>query len=105
MEFPRLMVRMEDIIFRAEEVLPTICNCFGGTMFNPNRIRYHSSIANHNPGVDIGSGRGSGLLRAILNYGNKTLRRESYQTVQFEAAKEVLDPSLMKLFGYTYEEP
>lgn len=105
-EFPRLIVRMEDILFRAEEVLPQICNCFGGTMstsLGPNQIRYYSNVANQNPGVD--NGKGSGLLRSIINYGNKTLRRDSYQAVQFKAAKEVLDPSLMKLFGYRYEEP
>ena len=105
-EFPRLIVRMEDILFRAEEVVPTICHCFGGTMSNslgPNELRYYSDVANQNPGVD--NVKGSGLLRSIMTYGNKTLRRQSYQAVQFEAAKEVLDPSLMKLFGYSYEEP
>lgn len=97
---------MEDLLFRAEEVLPQICECFGGTMWNalgPNRIQYYSNVANHNPGVD--NGKGSGLLRSIMNYGNKTLRRQSYQAVQLQAAKEVLEPSLMKLFGYSYEEP
>lgn len=103
-EFPRLIVRMEDILFRADEVVPQICHCFGGTMSNSlEQIRYYSNVANQNPGVD--NGKGSGLLRSIINYSNKTLRRESYQTVQLEAAKEVLDPSLMKLFGYKYEVP
>jgi hypothetical protein len=103
--FPRLIVRMEDIIFRAEEVLPKICECYGGTWrhANENELQHHADVANQNVGIDVSVG--SGLLRSIINYGNRTLRRKHYQAIQFEAAREVLDPKLMNLFRYSYEPP
>lgn len=104
-DFPRLIVRMEDLVFRAELVLPKICNCFGGTWTNhyQDTVKYHASVANQNSGIDTSTG--SGLLRSILKYGNRTLRRKHYQSIQFQAAQEVLDPNLMDLLGYSYEPP
>ncbi len=104
--FPRLIVRMEDLVFRADEVLPQICECFGGTWQNHHdktQVRHQPKVANRNAGID--TGLGSGLLRSIIKYGNTTSRREHYQSMQLEAAKDILDPKLMALFGYKYEEP
>jgi hypothetical protein len=102
-EFPRIIVRMEDVIFRGETVLPKICECFGGTYRQPDQVRRSADVANRNSGIDTSSG--SGLLRSVIKYGSKALRRKHYQKIQFEAAKDLLDPHLMELFGYSYEDP
>jgi hypothetical protein len=57
-----------------------------------------------NSGIET-SGRITGLIRAVIKYGNITNRRKGYPPFQLEAAEEVLDPKLMDLFGYCYEEP
>ncbi len=101
--YPRLMVRLEDIIFRADQVVPKICECFGGT-WSRDGVHHRAKAANRNPGIDINSPT-SGLLGSIIKYGNRTLRRKYYQRIQFEAAKEILDPRLMELFGYSFEDP
>lgn len=100
-EFPRLIVRMEDLIFHGDEVLPKVCECFGG-VYN-HEVRRTANVVNRNSGIDTSVG--SGLLRSVIKYGNKALRRKHYQKIQLEAAKEVLDPHLMELFGYSYENP
>ena len=103
-DFPRLIVRMEDLVFRAENVVPKICECFGGKWnhASQNDIDHHSKTANRNSGIDIGLG--SGLLRSVIRYGNRASRREHYQSIQLEAARKVLNPELMALFGYSYED-
>ena len=105
--YPRVMVRLEDIIFRADQVVPTICECFGGTYRkneDTNGVYQRADVANRNPGIDKAS-HTSGLLGSIIKYGNRTLRRRHYRRIQFEAAKEILDPHLMELFGYSFEDP
>jgi hypothetical protein len=100
--FPRLIVRMEDIVFQAETVLPQICQCIGGE-YSPRFVHY-AEVSNTNIGIET-SGPITGLIRAVIKYGNITNRRKGYPPFQLEAAKEVLDPKLMELFGYRYEEP
>lgn len=104
--YPRLMVRLEDIIFRAEEVVPKICECYGGEWMNrkENVVHHNAHVANRNIGIDMSSPT-SGLLGSIIKYGNRTLRRRHYRRIQFVAAKEVLDPQLMEQFGYSFEDP
>lgn len=104
-DFPRLVVRMEDVVFRAEVVLPKVCECFGGRWRHQDRneVRYHTEVANQNTGIDTSAG--SGLLRSIIRYGNRNKRRQHYQVIQFEAARQLLDPKLMAMFGYSYEPP
>lgn len=101
--YPRLVVRLEDVIFRSEEVLPRICECFGGRWSTDSKF-HHAKAANRNAGIDTSSST-SGLLGSIIKYGSPTLRRKHYQRVQFEAAREILDPRLMEMFGYKFEVP
>jgi len=107
--YPRIMIRLEDIIFHADKVVPQIYDCYGGTWVGGSRTRKEGIsllpfVANRNKGIDKNSPT-SGLLGAIIRYGNPTLRRQHYQRMQFEAAKDILDPHLMEMFGYSYEEP
>ena len=101
-DFPFIVVRLEDLTFHGETVIPQICECAGGTL--KGEIKQIAKIANQNHAVDMSSGKMSGLLRSIVKYGNITRRREGYPDFQLEAAKEVLDPKLMNLLRYPYEE-
>lgn len=102
--FPFLLVRMEDLVFHGQTVVPQLCKCAGAT-YHGGDLRHHASVANTNRGVDVSDGIQNGLLRSIIKYGNFTNRRTGYPTFQLEAAKNLLDPRLMRLMSYPYEEP
>jgi hypothetical protein len=42
-DFPRLMIRMEDLVFFPQVVLKTICQCVGGSMRHPLVLRGDTS--------------------------------------------------------------
>jgi hypothetical protein len=96
-EFPRLMVRFEDLLFHAEETISQICDCAGGKM-RP-RFRYVEDSAKGDSGPHAGS---AGFLASLVTYGNSTKRMKDILTdeADYEYAKENLDEKLMKDFGY-----
>lgn len=100
--YPRLMVRLEDLLFHADTVLPQICECMGGRYHQ--EVKHHAEVANRNRGIDTNE-TSQGLLRSIIKYGNIQNRRKGYPSNQLQAAKEILDPKAMELFGYRYETP
>lgn len=100
---PFVVVRMEDLVFHAKTVVPQLCSCVGESVKREGQIQYVSKLQNHNRGID--NSKGAGLLRSVVNYGNITKRRDGYPAFQLEAAREILDPRLMALMGYRYEEP
>ena len=103
-DFPFIVVRLEDLIFHPETVIPKICECGGGTV-NGGTVHQITEIANgYNHAVDTSSGMDSGLLRSIVKYGNISKRRDGYPKFQLKAARDTLDPRLMDLLGYSYEE-
>jgi len=102
--FPLLVVRMEDLVFHAETVVPQLCECAGGTL-KSEEVQHYANVANRNHGIDISGGIDTGLLRSVIKYGNITNRRAGYPTFQLVAARDLLDSRLMDLMGYRYEEP
>jgi len=103
-DFPFIVVRMEDLIFNADAVIPQMCECVGGTL-KGDHVKQYANIANMNHGIDKSGGRKTGLLRSVVNYGNITKRRDGYPKFQLVAAKDTLDSRLMSELGYRYEEP
>ena len=96
-DFPRIMVRFEDLLFHAEETVSQICKCGGGAM--KPRFRYVEDSAKGDFGPHAGS---AGFLASLINYGNRTLRMEGILTDENDAeyARKHLDKHLMDLFGY-----
>lgn len=102
--FPFLLVRMEDLVFHAQTVVPQLCKCAGTDLVN-DKVIHHAEILNANSGIDTTGGMDQGLLRSVIKYGNVTNRRKGYPRFQLEAAKDLLDPRLMDVLAYRYEEP
>jgi hypothetical protein len=98
--FPLLLVRMEDLVFHAERILPKVCEC-AGFQYQGN-FRPINEIQNKNHGIEQNA-TSQGLLRSILTYGNVTNRRAGYPLFQLEAARMVLSDHLMERFNYGYE--
>ena len=102
--YPRLMVRMEDLLFHSDVVIPQICDCAGFEHHSKENIRHQAATSNRNHGVEL-TGFMTGLIRALIKYGNPRNRLNGYAPNQVQAAKTILDPALMQFFGYPVEEP
>jgi hypothetical protein len=89
-------------VFHAEKVVPQLCECAGFEM--KGNFHHKRTVANLNKGIDKNVTHGAGLLQSIIRYGNPKTRRKDYSPCQLWAAKDVLDPRLMDVFGYPYEE-
>jgi hypothetical protein len=100
--YPAVIVRMEDLIFHAETVIPQLCECAGAKF--KGTLMHSAEVRNQNHGIELNA-TANGLLRSVVRYGNITNRRKGYPTNQLEAAHKILDPVLMDLFAYPYEEP
>lgn len=101
--FPRLIVRMEDLIFRGEELVAQVCECAGGESLRGDSFVHVKKTAKG--GTTSHATAHTGLLEAIETYGNASNRRVGWAANQLQAAKDLLDPELMNLFGYHYEDP
>ena len=91
---------MEDLIFHADVVVPQICAC-GGAKY-ATELHHHSNVSNRNHGIEQ-DGFMTGLIRSVIQYGNVTNRRRGYPPFQLQAAKDLLDATLMQTFHYPYE--
>eukprot|EP00538_Stauroneis_constricta_P006895 CAMPEP_0119572162 /NCGR_PEP_ID=MMETSP1352-20130426/44485_1 /TAXON_ID=265584 /ORGANISM="Stauroneis constricta, Strain CCMP1120" /LENGTH=423 /DNA_ID=CAMNT_0007621847 /DNA_START=129 /DNA_END=1400 /DNA_ORIENTATION=+ len=101
--YPRLIVRLEDLVFRGEETIQQVCDCVGGTtMMTGGDFRHMQDIANQNAGIEIGQSVHHGLFRSIVKYGNATYRGMEYPNFQLQAARDLLDAEMMDAFGYKH---
>lgn len=98
-EFPRIMIRFEDILFHLDEVMTKICECGGGEVKQNKDGMHLKEQAAKKGTVHNGS---SGLLSAITKYGSATHRLDGMTKEDVEFANENVSSDLMELFSYTY---
>jgi hypothetical protein len=94
--FPRLMVRLEDLVYHPQAVLTQVCHCVEGILSEHLTLPEKSV----KQGADNIHGKvKTGLLDAMIKHaqGNRT-HGMTLDDLQF--AREVLDESIMKEFGY-----
>ena len=97
-EFPRLMVRFEDLVFHTESVITQTCHCAGGNMY-PGPFKYiQDSAKGETQRVHKG---GNGLVKSILKYGFPEKRTTSYEVKDLEYAEDHLKRSIMEMFHYS----
>jgi hypothetical protein len=97
--YPRLMVRFEDLIFYPREMTKLICECAGGELQLP--FTYIVNPAKTGPGHGKKSER-TGMVQAWIRYGKKPEIMGGFQTADYRAAREFLDKDNMKIFGYSH---
>jgi hypothetical protein len=100
MAFPRIMIRMEDLIFYPHKVIPKICHCAGATLSHGGAIKVPLESAKQDA-------RGHQMrysttyLQAVIKYGN--LRTwERFPLRDRVAARGILDNEMMETFGYQH---
>jgi hypothetical protein len=104
--FPRLIIRFEDIIFFPYEVTKQICECAGGVLGHRaddkdvSNNTFHYVVRSAKTGAGHGPvGHRNGLIDSWVRYGMVDPRKE-YSDEVAGVAEEVLDPLMLKTFGY-----
>lgn len=89
---PQLMIRYEDLIFHAEEVVENVCRCGGGRMME------HFTYKTDSNNLSVGAF----LADSMISYGKVMGRIERFSTEEVAQARENLDNDLMRKFRYAY---
>jgi hypothetical protein len=96
-DFPRLIIRFEDLQFHAKEVLDIVCQCAGAVPREDDGIfRYVVDSAKWGPAHKSSTN----MVTAMIKYGTDKNRFKGMSEDDMKVAKSVLTPDLMNLFGY-----
>jgi len=100
-DYPRLIVRFEDIHFHAREVVETICQCAGAVPREEDELfRYVVSSAKWG----AAHSSKSNMVSAMVKYGSEKNRFKGFKDTDWLIAEEVYTAELMELFGYKMPE-
>jgi hypothetical protein len=103
-DFPRLLVRYEDLIFHPEEVTKAVCECAGGSMRDDGSFKYIVDSAKKGDGAH-GKTR-TGFADALVKYGSEKRRYQIYHHASdLEYIRDNLDANLMQVMNYPYPDP
>ncbi|GKY93398.1 hypothetical protein MPSEU_000307400 [Mayamaea pseudoterrestris] len=90
-DYPRLMIRFEDALYRLEEVVNSIRECIGMNDTHTFKYMISRSKVHGNPTDFISS-----LMKQVGTYG----RHRGLNAIDRKYAHETLSPRLMETFGY-----
>jgi len=99
-DYPRLMVRYEDLILYGKEVTTAACECFGGEI----KKRGFRHIGESAKKGDIPMNKIS-LIDNMIRFTDPTINLKKGMTVDdLEFAKQALDKEMMEFFQYRHPE-
>jgi hypothetical protein len=113
--FPRLIIRLEDLVYHSDKVLHQICECAGGKPLYPNRILPEESVKTRKDrervqrglnGTLAGGKETAGLLKAWTDHASTASLWERMTKKDKRLVKLVLerdDSKLLELFHYKLE--
>jgi len=88
-----------DLIFHTKETITQVCECAGGKIRTDQPFAYTvDSAKGDSPGHDTSVG----FYEAWIRYSRPAEPRGGFREEDYEAAKSVLDPELMRIFGYQH---
>jgi hypothetical protein len=100
-DFPFLVVRMEDLVFRQYETTRIICDYAGG-MFPPEEsFRYIVNSAKTGPAHGKVAER-TDMIDAWVKYGKPMSAKAEFSDLDYKAAVKFLSSELMEKMGYNY---
>jgi hypothetical protein len=97
--FPRLVIRMEDLLYYPDQVILQVCTCAGGSLQPEFSVPMESTKmkqSGHNQ-------HSRTFLQAFIRYGNFRLW-DRFPLQDHLAARTVLDRELMQVFGYQHPD-
>ena len=96
-DWPRLLVRYEDLLFFPKQTVTQVCECAGGQMND----KFGYLVESAKRGAVHGAQR-TGYMDAIIKYGHQEDRWNNMTSADLVFARQTLDANLMKLFAYHY---
>ena len=103
-DYPRLIVRFEDMLFNAKEMVNTICECAGGVAREPGKFAYVVDSGKFGKG-HASSEPKTNMISAMIKYGTDEKRFLGMTTDDLIYANEHLDANLMSIFQYEIPPP
>jgi len=100
--YPLAILRFEDMLFHANEVINQLCSCVGGRRRNHGHLLYPMDSAKPDEGTHAGS---NGLTEALIRYGDPKKRMEGWTREDWNYARDHLDEGLMERYGYSWPDP
>jgi hypothetical protein len=95
-QWPRLLVRFEDLIFHPKNVTQTICECAGGAL---DDAPFTYIVDSAKKGREHGKER-TGYVDAIIRYGTNVQRWKGMTQQDLNFARQHVDRGLTEMFGY-----
>lgn len=106
MAVPRLQVRMEDLIFYPDVVVPQICACAGATLNKADQYGRTIKVPKMSAKLNMTGHKtqhATTFLSAVIKYGN-VRTWERFPLWDHVAARAILDKELMDVFGYQHPD-
>lgn len=100
-DFPRVIVRYEDLLFFGKNVTETLCECGGGV---PREDEFVFPLDSSKAGFQGHGSERTNLYDALVRYGNDEGRTKSLTDRDLEYSKKWFDPALLKMFNYRHPE-
>lgn len=98
-KYPRLFVRLEDLVFHAKETTTTICECIGGKMSTEYPFAYVLDSAKAD---SRGHDTSTGFVQAWIKYSKPQPPLGGFTRRDFLAAEEALNSDYMEMFHYAH---
>ena len=96
-DFPRVLVRFEDLLFFGKEVTETLCACGGGV---PRREKFVHIQNSAKLGTNAHGFHKTGLVQALIQYGHARNRTMGMSAEDIDYTKKYFDEKLMEMFNY-----
>jgi hypothetical protein len=90
-DYPILMIRFEDLVFRPVSVMEKVAECMGGVVNKPFRFQLRTSKSH---------GSGTDFVKAVVKTGDAVGRTNSMTAADLEYARQHLGEELMSRFRY-----
>jgi len=98
-DFPRVIVRFEDLLFYGKNVTETLCECGGGS---PRRAQFGHVKSSAKLGTAAHGANKTNLLDAIIQFGSDKSRLDGMTKTDLKWSHTLLDDNLMNFFDYRY---
>jgi hypothetical protein len=104
-DYPRLLVRFEDLLFNVKELVHIVCECVGGVP-RQEEFAYVVDSGKFGPGhPEQKGGQHTNLIGAMVKYGTDKLRFAGMTEDDLRYAYENLDLEMMMTFQYEIPPP
>jgi hypothetical protein len=90
-DYPILIIRFEDLVFRPVSVMEKVAECMGGVVNQPFSYRLRTSKSH---------GSGTDFVKAVIKTGDAVGRANNMTAADLEYARQHLDEGLMSRLHY-----